>query len=77
MEWISIKKRKPRLNQRTLSIDKDGVIVVSQYVTYTKGSIGYMEGKRNRWFNYVTNTHVFCQPNVTHWMPLPTPPNQP
>lgn len=58
-EWISIEDRLPTLKARVIVFDASGFGVVSG----RRGSAGwYLEG----------DFDCFC--NVTHWMPLPEPP---
>lgn len=59
-EWISVKDRLPLPEQEVLSVDRNGRIYRS---TFYNG----------RGFKLMF--HRDCHKPVTHWMPLPEPPN--
>lgn len=68
MEWISIKDKLPEVRQLT-----SGIITSDRLLIFVDGdiSVGYYNGsywndEGNDW-NYV---------KVTHWMPLPEPPEE-
>ena len=57
-EWISVKDRLPEANQRVLTVDDSGYVVVN-----------CISSRFDGWFS-----NAFDQKRVTHWMPLPQPP---
>ena len=73
MEWISIKDRLPEDNQNVLFIEKDSQVPISGWFDKKETN------KHQQW-----NEHCNCggyeredklyQQEVTHWMPLPSPP---
>ena len=61
-EWISVEERLPESLQRVLAIDTEGDMFTSVYVSFATG--------RNAW-----STSFRPLGSVTHWMPLPEPPD--
>jgi hypothetical protein len=68
-EWISVKDRYPSLGSKVLVWFGDEVQPYMDCWTYT-GDNGYFRLPRKRC--YYAQTHQ-C---VTHWMPLPAPPEE-
>ena len=60
MGWISVKDRKPKIYQNVL--------------VCVKGEVH--EGLLGKMFWSVPNCESYCNNDVTHWMPLPEPPNE-
>ncbi len=73
MEWISVKDRLPKLNERVLTHCPYDGIKETWLTTYRIGSIGYSRGERKKWFEYVHENACYHH-DATHWMPLPEPP---
>ncbi len=70
MSWIKINDSEPVLGQMVLSYSRDCGIIVAKYTTFQKGSIGHLEGRSERWFEYITNDNCAMRHNATHWMPI-------
>jgi len=68
MNWISVKDKVPNLNAFVLSTDGNLVSITSYE---------YNEHIQEYYWNYLSSGCGCCDkdmPNVTHWMPLPEPP---
>lgn len=61
-EWISVKDRLPEEGEDVLIIEEDGCIDVGHMLRW--------KGKSD-W-----NSHLFFEPKVTYWMPIPEPPEE-
>jgi len=59
-EWISVKNRLPKSTERVLICDAQGWIFTGSY-------------EDGQWQQTVGDE---CGIEVTHWMPLPRPPNE-
>lgn len=59
-EWISVKDRLPDIDTRILTINNLGII------------IAILDGNIGEFYEPVSTQGIY---NVTHWMPLPQPPN--
>lgn len=69
MEWISVSDRLPELGQRVLFYDRNGLIHVATYELSEREKWKcFMEHGAGWDGDSVQNEHV------THWMPIPTPP---
>lgn len=70
MEWISVKDRLPEIKNHHVS---DGVIVY-----FEDGGYGFSELVENcfgqTWFDCERSPSGDTEFRVTHWMPLPAPP---
>ena len=73
MEWISVTERLPEIDQIVLSYSFEDGIIQTRYTTYQQGVIGYYEGVKECWFEYVTLWNYSLKHFATHWMPLPPP----
>ena len=70
-DWISVEERLPEVRTAVLVKDKD----------YSEPLLGYRcrepyEGKPN-WFCVNTWQKGYRDTTITHWMPLPEPPEEP
>lgn len=74
MEWISVKDFLPEIGDVVISYSEEEGIRQTRYTTYQKGSIGYLEGKKECWFEYITNRNYAMRHKATHWARLPEPP---
>lgn len=80
MEWISVKDRLPPDGQQVLlfiqaqmqDVDCDTNEPISDLYIHTEKAIGYIT-KNTLWINYDQDGY-YSLSDVTHWMPLPTPP---
>lgn len=74
--WISVEDRLPEIESIVLTYGDDGVVRETKYTTYQNGSIGYSEGRKEKWFEYIThNNYCWQHTGVTHWQPLPASPD--
>lgn len=64
-QWISVKESLPEQETPVLGITSGKTIVT---ITYTKTEIGS--------FQFRTIFDYCRVPNITHWMPLPKPPEE-
>jgi Protein of unknown function (DUF551) len=64
MEWINIEERMPPAEQEILATDGEKIEKVYIYLDPPNPI---------RWYNYMEWTEWV---GVTHWMPLPIPPNR-
>lgn len=64
-EWISVKDRLPKPGERILLSSKKFV------------GEGWINGTLNKFFRYdgIEWSKIFIE-NITHWMPLPEPPEE-
>lgn len=72
--WISVEDRLPEVGLMVLTFGKEGA-KQSYLTTYLEGTIGHRDGLKDTWFEYTSYGNCYKHLNVTHWMPLPTPPN--
>lgn len=63
VEWVSVKERLPELGERVLFTE--GVFVCEGYVS-----------QYNNWFRSNGMKWDMFRTEVTHWMPLPAPPDR-
>lgn len=61
-EWISVKDRLPRNNGMYI-VCNNGFVIPAEYATYALG--------KRSWFGEFSELH-----KVSHWMPLPEPPEE-
>lgn len=59
--WIDVSERLPEVNDRVLVLNCDWVMQVLRFDKYKEWSTSWF------WYSFE---------HVTHWMPLPLPPNQ-
>ena len=81
-EWISVKDRLP---EDDLPQDTDRLLI-KVLVCSTSGKYGVRTLSRQRWimsWDYKTNTGTYSNwtwsrdaRNITHWLPLPQPPEE-
>ncbi len=73
-KWISVKDRLPKKDGRYLVYDGDTGNYYDSYFDETEGEFGEWQNC----FDTFTLGVIDCEwnscPNVTHWMPLPEPP---
>ena len=71
-EWISVKDRMPGRYETVLI----AISTVNGYGDPAKlVTIGGYDHSRKRWEQYTSTDRQLCQgETVTHWMPLPEPP---
>lgn len=62
-QWISAAKRLPEHNKKVLCIGIDGSCSVMLYNHFESG-----------WKTGIFSTNLYCRGLITHWMPLPEPP---
>ena len=81
-EWIDVNKIMPDLDVDVLVFGQDGVEILaySETVYKTLNGGGYGYGKSSKAFRRTEPCGEYVMPeqtlvNVTHWMPLPEPPN--
>ena len=66
--WIPVEEKKPPiayhddLSENLLVVDSDGELLIAYY-----------DAKNELWFSVDSNPRIY---DVTHWMPLPTPPQR-
>ena len=71
LEWISVKERLPELKEGQ---ESNGVNVLT-FITYPWIRRFSLDGDRVRWDGAYADTHyLLVSEPVTHWMPLPEPP---
>ena len=63
-EWISVKERLPEVGERVLTLDRRGNIRNRRLRTYLNGD------------NYFAPDGLEPGKHITHWMPLPKPPEK-
>jgi hypothetical protein len=67
-QWISVKDKSPEINQRVLLATNEKRSIVTGYRLPPAG-------KNEPWFH--TDLGLWCgTETVTHWMPLPKPPEE-
>lgn len=71
MEWISVKDRLPESQQCVLFVQSGSSDVFSG--TY-KSNYDYADWSETCNCGGICNESLFYQTEITHWMPLPTPP---
>ncbi len=69
MEWISVKDRLPEHGQDVIVYGPDGVVA---YVTYMANDNLLYTG----FYFDVGGEYITLLKGITHWMPLPEPPNK-
>lgn len=70
MNWIKLTPETlPELNQRVLVVDKCGFVEIANYKK------NYLRSGRNKVCFVDEQDEQSSELNPTHWMPLPTPPN--
>lgn len=70
-EWISVFKKKPYPEERILLQTESGEIVTGWLRELTADDIYYCFGNESAGWDFEFN---FDLGSVTHWMPLPQPP---
>lgn len=73
-KWIKCSDRLPEVGQIVLSYSLNEGIRQTKYTTYQKGSIGFNEGIKDFWFEWITHNGYAWKHNATHWMDLPQMP---
>lgn len=76
MEWISVEDQLPELNQSVLVYDCENGCRNAVYESPKEGTIAFNRGDKPRFsiVNWVSCSAEYW--NVTHWMPLPAPPQE-
>ena len=72
--WHSVNELLPQIGETVLSYSPDDGIIQTKYTTYQKGSIGYAEGRKDCWFEWITHNGHCWKHNATHWMKMPVLP---
>lgn len=72
MEWISIYDQMPSLNKQVLLFTKNGCFCGNRYIDEKPRKTKWFDGDLTGW--EVNNEAVDEDEMVTHWMPLPAPP---
>lgn len=72
--WHSVNELLPEIGETILSYSPDEGIRQTKYTTYTKGSIGYAEGRKDCWFEWITHNDYCWRHKATHWMKMPVLP---
>ena len=77
MEWISVKDRLPDNKGRYLVYEVWTYGNIIETVSWTPKYNGFEEHLKGKaiWYNYDSEYGDFEVGDVTHWMPLPEPPN--
>lgn len=79
-KWISVKERLPEIGQHVLGFTTKGFDYVDRHLEgerHIDHIICYMiNNGENNWFIEVLNKIAFELEDITHWMPLPEPPEQ-
>lgn len=65
-QWISVKERRPAFRESVGFVFADGEIIFDK-IWYDHCSDKWME-------DCPVNVYTRCKKNITHWMPLPLPP---
>lgn len=80
MEWISVKERLPERNEPLIGYNDDDVQEVmmdnfeATVLAYSKDR-GCFKAKLHSWgWSEVAKNSIDSTVEVTHWMPLPSPP---
>jgi Lar family restriction alleviation protein len=75
--WLPIESA-PRDGTWFLAFNKDGEVRTIHDTTYSELSIGYAEGLRDHWWEYISDNN-FCMRfrDPVGWMPLPAAPKPP
>lgn len=68
MKWISIKEKLPYLGSQVLALRSDGVVRVTYFY-----NIGIINPRPKAYRFYENESNNL---EITHWMPLPDPPNK-
>ena len=72
MKWTSIEDKMPKINQRVL-VWMPGCSVKRDIMVWENYAI---DGAPNpHWYNADYHCNVNDYPKITHWMPLPEPPD--
>jgi len=71
MEWISVKERLPKAGSKVLCLGENTEIFLCDYISFHVPTQSDFEFCSTDWNHGEYQT----QPNITHWMPLPEPPN--
>jgi hypothetical protein len=80
-KWISVKDRLPETHLRCL-VYREGYNKMGGYLTMAtftpcyKGLEGDLMDGRQVWYDYDSECGDYELTNVTHWIPLPDPPNE-
>lgn len=72
MNWISVKEKRPPQNVYVLVTKLDGRKYVEMYFIQIAKRLG------NQWFADYNEEEIYHKEGIiTHWMPLPDPPELP
>ena len=64
LEWISVKKRKPEIDQKCLVFTGSAIMVA------------FYQGPDKWWLDYYDRTQTMPDTTFSHWMPLPDIPKE-
>lgn len=65
IQWVSVVERLPETNKNYIAATDNNHVI---YAKYVKTIVRKKDVLRWEWYNRI------CPWNITHWMPLPTPP---
>lgn len=74
-KWYSVNESLPKIGETILSYSPNEGIIQTKYTTYVEGSIGFLAGKKDCWFEFITPNLKAWKHNATHWMKMPELPN--
>lgn len=81
-EWISVKDRLPKKNGKYLCFKVNNVLPGGYVRIYFFANnlkkvdkYDFYDANRNGWYDYDSEWGYYEVSNITHWMPLPEPPN--
>lgn len=71
-EWISVKDRLPKKNDRYLCVLENRVITICSFARNLKKVDKYdFNSNKSGWYDYDSEWGHYEISNVTHWKPLP------